>query len=377
MTSSKVVRSFSFSFSIASASASFAALTALSLVLAGASGGCAPAAPAPTASASSPVQVDQVEIVTGVNDDGRDPAVVALDIGTDALCTGTLIAPDVVLTARHCVSVTAETITCPAPATGKQITAERAPASIRVLVGDTVSSGHEVARGAAVVEPPGDSLCDADIALLVLDQSVDVDPLIVSATPVAAGDHVSAVGYGRKADGDPPGTKLLREHVEVLSVSSAEFLVGQATCQGDSGGPALDESSGEIVGVVSRGGPTCDGPGAHNVYTRPDVFLSLIDQALSMSAWQTEISLDDGGVIALADAGDAGKKRKKSDAGTTKPPSDMGNPCTTAADCGAGVCVTDQGKQYCSRSCGTGDRCPDHFHCTATAATQKVCLEAT
>jgi V8-like Glu-specific endopeptidase len=345
-------------------------LSALAAVVLGA---CASQAPAPSPASASQVQVDQTEIVSGVDDSGRDPAVVALDVGADSLCSGTLIAPDVLLTARHCVSVTSDTIVC--PPTGPQVTSERPPSSLRVLSGDNVATAHEVARGAAILVPPGDAICDADIALVLLDQGVDVDTLDVSATAVVAGDHVTAVGYGRRADGDPPGTKLLREHVEVLSVTAAEFLVGEATCQGDSGGPALDETSGEIVGVVSRGGPTCDGPGAHNVYTRTDVFQSLIDEALSMSVYDTEASTDDGG------ATDAGKKKKpKKDAGKSSPPSDMGDPCTSAADCGAGVCVTSATSpptHYCSRSCGTGDRCPDHYHCTVTGPSQKVCLQTT
>jgi V8-like Glu-specific endopeptidase len=332
---------------------------------------CSSPKPGGASAAASPLQVDQIESVTGVDDEGRDPAVVALDVGEGTLCTGTLIAPDVVLTARHCVSVTAETIAC--PSTAKQIIDERPPSSLHVLVGDSVATAREVARGAAVVVPPGDTLCDADIALVVLDQGVDIDPLDVSAGSVAAGDHVTAIGFGRRADGDPPGTKLFREHVEVLSVSPNELLVGEATCQGDSGGPALDEATGEIVGVVSRGGPTCDGAGAHNVYTRTGAFLPLIARALAMSA----------GDASLGGAGDAGadasapKKapKKTADGGTTKPPSDMGNTCATAVDCGTGVCVTDEGKQYCSRSCGTGDRCPAHYHCTATSLTQKVCIQ--
>ncbi len=150
-------------------------------------------------------------------------------------------------------------------------------------------------------------------------------------------------------------------------MSSAEFLVGEATCQGDSGGPALNETTGAIVGVVSRGGPTCEGSGVHNVYTRTDVFQSLIDQALALSAWALAPRGADGGPEARTQPDAGKKKRRHKEGGTTKPPSDMGNACTTAADCAAGVCVTNDGKEYCSRSCGTGDRCPDHYHCTRRA----------
>jgi V8-like Glu-specific endopeptidase len=350
------------------------ALPALAVLFAGTgTGGCASQSPSGPSQAAG-VQVDQTEIVSGVPDTGQEPAVVALDVGEGSLCTGSLIAPDVLLTARHCVTVTVDPIAC--PSTAKQVLSERAPSSLRVLVGDDIATAQEVAHGVSVFEPPGDQICDADIALVLLDQAVDVDTLGVSVLPITVGDHVTAVGYGRKTDADPPGTKLLREHVEVLSLSPTEFTVGEATCQGDSGGPALDEGTNDIVGVVSRGGATCTGPGAHNVYTRTDAFAALIDQALAASAY-TEALLEGGMLDAGADAGaDAGKKKPtKRDGGATKPASDMGDPCTTAGDCAAGVCVTGGGKQYCSRSCGTGDRCPAHFHCTATSPTEKVCIE--
>src|SRR5262245_137842 len=76
-------------------------------------------APAPSAVA------DQVEIVRGVPDRNRDPAVVAVEIAETALCTGTLISPRLVLTARHCTSRTVPTVTC--PAAGVQVLADRDP----------------------------------------------------------------------------------------------------------------------------------------------------------------------------------------------------------------------------------------------------------
>ena len=42
--------------------------------------------------------------VVGARDLGSDPAVVAIDWGGPIVCAGALVAEDVVLTARHCVS---------------------------------------------------------------------------------------------------------------------------------------------------------------------------------------------------------------------------------------------------------------------------------
>ena len=211
------------------------------------------------------------------------------------LCSGALVAPNLVLTARHCVSrALTATPSCDADGrsrNGVHLSADVDPSRISVYVGSQVrpESDAPVARAERTLHPKGQVLCDADVAFLVLDRPVPAKILPMRLhSPVEPGDRVVPVGFG----GGPAnivGLKVARNDSTVLTIGPAansrtgavlgprEFEVDQATCRGDSGGPAIDAATGEVVGVVSRGG-SCSASGNH-VYTRVDAYARLAAQA--------------------------------------------------------------------------------------------------
>lgn len=281
-------------------------------------------------------------IVHGAADKGRHPAVVALVSLDGGLCTGTVVAPTLVLTAHHCVAELASPyVECPAK--GPQVGRLRPASSLLVYTGDEAARGPAAAQGARLHVPPGDVLCDADVALLELDRPlVGVAPVpLGTATGVST---VTAVGYGQIGDRGRAGVRRYRAHVAVVGATNHELVVGESTCSGDSGGPALAEGGGALIGVLSRGGPTCDGTGNRNVYTRIDPWLEwLVGLGVPRPA---------GAVTTTGAETGAG---------------DVGEACTEGSACSGGVCVPSPSSGYCSRRCGSGGpRCPNGYRCRPT-----------
>lgn len=212
------------------------------------------------------------------------------------LCSGALVAPNLVLTARHCVTrALTSTPACDAEGrshNGVHLSADVDPGRITIYVGSRVRPDVDtpVARAERTLHPKGRVLCDADVAFLVLDRPVlgaKVLPLRLHGS-VEAGDWVVPVGFGGGMN-NIVGLRVARNDSRVLAIGPTanvrtgavlgprEFEVDQATCRGDSGGPALDARTGEVVGVVSRGG-SCLASGNH-VYTRVDAYARLAAHA--------------------------------------------------------------------------------------------------
>lgn len=228
--------------------------------------------------------------------------------GTITLCSGALVAPNLVLTARHCVSraLTAKPA-CDvhgASHNGEHLAEDEDPSDITVFVGDRIDPNVDEprARATRTVRPTTQVLCDADVAFLVLDrdlEGVEIVPMRLG-TPVGKGDVVVPVGFGGGAAG-LVGTRAARPPSPVLVVGPGhngstgavlgphEFEVDGPTCKGDSGGPAIDAQTGEIVGVVSRGA-SCSGEGNH-VYTRIDAYARLARDAFASARAEAAVRI--------------------------------------------------------------------------------------
>lgn len=303
------------------------------------------------ADAAPVILADEQRPPEGVMDRGRDPALVLLR-GPNLDCSATFVAKDVVLTARPCV-------------------AGADPGALSIHFGDEPDDEPASARGLEILVDAERDESDDDVAFVVLDATFTTQqPVGMRASGVAAGNRARAVGHSVGTERWSRGLRLLREHVRVRGEAGPLFYLAEAGCRFVPGGPALDEATGQILGVLTGPGDTCDGEDASNRYVRIEGYADLFDRALARSGLAA--TRDDHGVLP-ADA----KPRGASRPGTRKPPSEVGGMCAAGSDCATGLCIVQEDRTYCSRACGRGDRCPATYHCESVAgASSTACVLA-
>ncbi|MBX3192408.1 MAG: trypsin-like serine protease [Labilithrix sp.] len=239
---------------------------------------CSPSAPSPREERTAQTSA---AILAGSESPASDDAVVLLvwsPPGTTrvGICTAALVAPRLLLTARHCVSETDVDVGCAADGRaviGGSIKENHAPADLYVFAGKARPSLRApltpTAKVAEIIDDGAKNLCDHDLALALLDRPIEGVPLasIRLDRPLTAGARLTTIGWGVTSSTLEPAVRQRRSGVVVTRVgpdptspvlTPNEILFGESICLGDSGGPILDEVTGAIVGVVSRGGNGTD-----------------------------------------------------------------------------------------------------------------------
>ncbi len=333
-------------------------------------------------------------IIGGVASASSDyPTTVAISNG--GLCTGTLIAPDLVLTAAHCI--TPQLIGADSQ---EQVTSQ----TQIIFDAESVFGGNGDARRVVATIPHPEfsmnNLGDNDIGLIRLQSPItDRTPTPINriGDDAKVGISVTQVGYGAtQVGGQGAGSLFALQDKKTTSCSGfggsdANLLCfsqtdGQGKCQGDSGGPSFATIDGveRVVGVTSFGDQTCAQFGAD---TRVDAELDFLyanapelqcqaEGACNEDCGRNGLPVDEDCSICTKDSECEAEQICAGD-GRCVPapftPGGDGSECSANEDCGSNICASSDEGNICTSTCATNEECSDGLECVAAGGDQSVC----